>query len=75
MRENQISHALFVGVSFLPRLEQGAYPQMPIQAITKQQYEEMVQRIDPSALQGTPVYLRPDETVIERYCDSDRCDL
>jgi ribonucleoside-triphosphate reductase len=43
-----LAHALDVfqyqlkGVSFLPKLERGAYPQMPYEEITKEQYAAMV---------------------------------
>jgi ribonucleotide reductase alpha subunit len=58
------------GVSFLPKLETGAYAQMPYEKITKERYEEMVSKlkeIDFSSMTGSSI------AEIEKYCNNDGC--
>jgi hypothetical protein len=70
----QIKHALnyfqyqLKGVSFLPR-DDSIYPQMTYEAISEQQYNEMVSRLSP--IQWT----ENEESTPEKYCDSDVCSL
>jgi ribonucleoside-diphosphate reductase alpha chain len=60
-------------VSMLPHTEEGVYPQMPYQKITKEVYEAMVSRlssIDWSQLTGS------DGNVgSELYCSGDQCEI
>lgn len=59
------------GVSFLPRTEMGAFPQMPYEGITEQRYEEIVAgltTLDFSNMSG-------NKAEVERFCDSDRCTM
>lgn len=58
-------------VSLLPRLEQGAYKQMPYEEITKEQYEEMISKLKPLDFSG----MFAVESVGERYCTNDSCSL
>ena len=55
-------------MSFLPRLPQGAYPQMPIEAISEVEYQRRLAR-----LQAMPALVRVDEHVDDKYCDNDIC--
>ncbi len=70
----QIKHALqyaqysLKAVSFLPLLSEGAYPQMPEQAITEAEYNKMVYKLLP--LDWTKSHA---EAVADRFCDSDKC--
>jgi len=57
-------------ISFLPRIEQGAYPQMPYQAISKEKYEEMMK-----AIRKTDFLEISEDTVAEKFCDSSFCQL
>ena len=58
------------GVSFLPRLPEGAYKQMPYEAITKDEYERRVALLRPLDLRVT------HETAdAERFCDGATCTL
>lgn len=72
-----IEHALNLyqyqlkGISFLPRLEKGAYEQMPYEAITSEQYTEMVDGL--SNLNFGRI--RGEEVVAERFCDNDVCEI
>ncbi len=57
-------------ISFLPKLELGAYAQMPYEAITKEQYEEKaakVSRIDFKAIS--------EDSEGEKFCNNDVCAL
>jgi ribonucleoside-triphosphate reductase (thioredoxin) len=56
------------GISFLPRTEEGAYPQMPYEAITKERYEEMIANIKPVQF-GEQV----EDSIGEKYCTTDVC--
>eukprot|EP00761_Pharyngomonas_kirbyi_P004222 gb/GECH01004226.1/.p1 GENE.gb/GECH01004226.1/~~gb/GECH01004226.1/.p1 ORF type:complete len:1717 (+),score=253.33 gb/GECH01004226.1/:1-5151(+) len=72
-----ISHALdyfqyqLKGVSLLPRLELGAYAQMPYEAVTEERYRRDVSRLQPLDVRHTR---RKDADVeADKFCDSDRC--
>jgi ribonucleoside-triphosphate reductase (thioredoxin) len=70
----QIAHALdyfqyqLKGVSFLPRLADGAYQQMPYEAIDESTYEERVSQLRPIQFGATS-----ETAVSEKYCDSSSC--
>ena len=74
---DQIAHALnyyqyqLKGVSFLPRLKQGAYPQMPYEEITEERYVEMVAGLKPLNFHG----IEQETAEVERFCDGDTCVL
>lgn len=59
------------GVSFLPKPKSGAYQQMPYEAITEDQYNEMVSKLKPLDFSGTI------EEVIEteKFCNNDTCTI
>lgn len=74
---DQISHALdyfqyqLKGISFLPRLDYGAYPQMPYEAIDESTYHDMlasVGRLSFGRIKG-------EDVVAEKFCDSDVCQI
>jgi len=56
-------------VSFLPRLESGAYAQMPYEEITKDEYEEMISNLLP--LDFSEMF--SEEALGEKYCSNDSC--
>ena len=58
-------------ISFLPKLEGGAYAQMPYEEITKEEYEEKIAGINPDVL--TSDKLQQREALGDKYCDSDGC--
>jgi adenosylcobalamin-dependent ribonucleoside-triphosphate reductase len=58
------------GISFLPKTESGAYVQMPYEAITKEQFEEMNKNIKPIDFNNLS-----QDSVMEKYCDSDSCTI
>lgn len=59
------------GISFLPRLEMGAYKQMPIEAIDEATYKEMVSRLKPLNL-GASSFADP---LPEKFCDNNECKI
>eukprot|EP00471_Norrisiella_sphaerica_P002388 CAMPEP_0184478974 /NCGR_PEP_ID=MMETSP0113_2-20130426/856_1 /TAXON_ID=91329 /ORGANISM="Norrisiella sphaerica, Strain BC52" /LENGTH=745 /DNA_ID=CAMNT_0026856939 /DNA_START=105 /DNA_END=2342 /DNA_ORIENTATION=- len=74
---DQIQHALqyfqyqLKGISFLPRLPSGAYPQMPYEAITNEEYEKALAQIgdldfdSDLSKKNSEILMPPD-----LYCDS-----
>lgn len=74
--KNQIASALnyfqykLKSISFLPKTEKGSYPQMPYEEITKDKYEELIKNIKPLSLQDIGV-----DSVAEKYCDTDHCEI
>jgi ribonucleoside-triphosphate reductase (thioredoxin) len=70
----QIGHALnyyqyqLKGVSFLPRLAEGAYAQMPYEAITEEEYLRRLSVLKP--LQAVSTH---EDSIQEKYCDADSC--
>jgi ribonucleoside-triphosphate reductase (thioredoxin) len=57
------------GVSFLPRIDYGAFPQMPYEGITVEEYERRAAQLKPidfSTVAG-------EECVPDRFCDGDAC--
>ncbi|MBT3262433.1 fused protease/ribonucleoside-triphosphate reductase [Candidatus Woesearchaeota archaeon] len=72
-----IQHALDIyqsqlkGISFLPKLEDGAYPQMPYEPISKEEYEEKLTHIKPLTLGK----IKNEKAIPEKFCDGDTCAL
>lgn len=73
---NQIAPALnyfqyqLKGISFLPRLEAGAYRQMPYEAITEAEYHAQVAKLLPLQLSSLH-----EDSQAERFCDGASCIL
>ncbi len=57
-------------ISFLPKVESGAYAQMPYEAITKEKYDEMASKLRPLKLVEMS-----QESVGEKYCNNDTCEV
>jgi len=55
-------------ISFLPKIELGAYAQMPYEAITKERYEKLQKGIKPIVFKGLG-----EDSSAPLYCDGDRC--
>jgi len=74
---SQIANALDVfqyqlkGISFLPRLDYGAYPQMPYEEIDEATYNEMKLGLGKLSFGR----IKGEEIIVERFCDNDVCDL
>lgn len=56
------------GISLLPRVDYGAYPQMPYEAIDRETFEQMNAKIKPIEFGKTQ-----EESTSERFCDGDSC--
>ncbi|KAJ2863932.1 hypothetical protein GGI22_001838 [Coemansia erecta] len=66
------------GVSFLPRFDYGAFPQMPYEAINEAKYRQMVSRITPVAKHKLHALVDDSENTEpepERYCSNYRCSI
>mgnify|MGYP003133832209 FL=1 len=59
------------GISFLPKLELGAYKQMPYEEITEKKYNEMVKQL--SFLSFRQV--KGAEAEVEKFCNNDTCEI
>jgi adenosylcobalamin-dependent ribonucleoside-triphosphate reductase len=57
-------------ISFLPKLETGAYAQMPYEAISKEKYEEMIAKL--KAINFSEM---SEDAVAEKFCTNDTCVL
>ena len=55
-------------ISFLPKTPKGAYQQMPYEAITEQEYNDIVSQLKPLNIVGLSQDSKP-----ELYCDADKC--
>lgn len=60
------------GVSFLPRVPEGKYKQMPYEKITKEQYDEMIKLLKPLDFSSM---LSAENAEIEKYCNNDVCTI
>jgi ribonucleoside-triphosphate reductase (thioredoxin) len=59
------------GISFLPKLNHGAYPQMPYESIDVETYTSMkagLGKLNFGRVKG-------EEIAIERFCDNDMCEI
>lgn len=56
------------GVSFLPKCDYGAYPQMPYEEITEGVYNDLIKMV-----KKLNVQTMSEESVGEKFCDGDSC--
>jgi hypothetical protein len=59
------------GISFLPKLELGAYKQMPYEEITEKEYHKMVEKL--SFLSFRQV--KGNEAEVDKFCNNDTCEI
>lgn len=59
------------GISFLPKSEVGAYPQMPYEEMTEQEYNKMIKKLKPIDFSA----VKDNEAVVDKYCSSDKCEF
>ncbi|WP_317900028.1 hypothetical protein [Aurantibacillus circumpalustris] len=57
-------------ISFLPKLELGAYAQMPYEAITKERYTNLIKDIRPIEFKELA-----EDSIGEKFCSNDVCEL
>ena len=58
------------GISLLPRIEEGAYEQMPYEHIDEEQYKELIAGIKPLKFKE----LEGEEAEIDKFCNNDVCE-
>ena len=58
-------------VSFLPRKKDGAYKQMPYEAIDEETYNKMIKKLKPIDFAN----IKDESIDIEKYCDGESCIL
>lgn len=58
-------------VSFLPRTKQGAYSQMPYEAIDEETYKNMLSKLKKLNLGS----IKDEEATVERFCNTDTCSI
>jgi len=61
------------GISFLPRLEAGAYAQMPYEEISADEYANRVAVLRPLDFTQLSKNVLHEDSVPERFCDTDAC--
>jgi adenosylcobalamin-dependent ribonucleoside-triphosphate reductase len=72
--KNDIANALnfyqyrLKGISFLPKLEKGAYAQMPYEEITEDRYKELTKNIKNLKFKNIS-----EDAVVEKFCDTETC--
>ena len=80
----QLKHALELyqyqlkGISFLPRLTMGAYPQMPYEAISEEVYKEAMRRIQKVDFNSMSSEVRDGlllNEVPDKFCDAAGCSV
>lgn len=49
---------IYVGISFLPRLPKLAYPQLPYEVVTQEEYEELASRLKPVSFSTVDTQVR-----------------
>ena len=59
------------GISFLPKLELGAYKQMPYESIDEKEYDKQAKKLGKLSF-GV---ISNEEANIEKFCDGDFCDV
>lgn len=59
------------GISCLPKIELGAYAQMPYEGISKEKYEERIKLIDNTLILDDI----SEESTPEKFCDGDSCSI
>eukprot|EP00475_Leptophrys_vorax_P007980 TRINITY_DN15110_c0_g1_i2.p1 TRINITY_DN15110_c0_g1~~TRINITY_DN15110_c0_g1_i2.p1 ORF type:complete len:577 (-),score=129.63 TRINITY_DN15110_c0_g1_i2:40-1770(-) len=75
---DQLEHVLdyfqykLKGISFLPALKLGAYPQMPYEAISEEEYNSRLNALDQDVTLRR-VDRSPEDFVPDRFCDNNEC--
>ena len=59
------------GISFLPKLELGAYKQMPYEEITQKTYDKMVNELKFLSFRQ----VKGNEAIVDKFCNNDTCEI
>ena len=74
---NQLPHVLnyfqykLKGISLLPRLNGGAYRQMPYEAIDEKQYDKIVSKLKKLNFRR----VKGNKAIVDKFCDGDVCEI
>ena len=74
---NQLPHVLnyfqykLKGISLLPRLNGGAYRQMPYEAINEKQYDKIVSKLKKLNFRR----VKGNKAIVDKFCDGDVCEI
>ena len=59
------------GISFLPKMKQGAYRQMPYEEITQKKYDKMVNELKFLSFRQ----VKGNEAIVDKFCNNDTCEI
>ena len=59
------------GISFLPKMKKGAFPQMPYEAIDEKRYNEMAAGLKKLNFRK----VKGEEAIIDKFCNNDACEI
>ncbi len=59
------------GISFLPKMKQGAYRQMPYEEITSKEYHFMVEKLKYLSFRQ----VKGNEAIVDKFCNNDTCEI
>jgi len=59
------------GISFLPKMELGAYKQMPYEEITERKYKNMVNKLGFLSFRQ----VKGNEAEVDKFCNNDTCEI
>tara|TARA_R110000824_G_scaffold102566_3_gene244019 strand:+ start:380 stop:2389 length:2010 start_codon:yes stop_codon:yes gene_type:complete len=59
------------GISFLPKLQLGAYRQMPYEEITEKKYHKMVDELKFLSFRQ----VKGNEAIVDKFCNNDTCEI
>ena len=66
-----VLNPLLDDISFLPKMEQGAYRQMPYEEITSKEYEKMVSELKYLSFRQ----VKGNEAIVDKFCNNDTCEI
>jgi hypothetical protein len=59
------------GISFLPKINGGSYPQMPYEEITEEAYHAMIKKLKDIDFSS----VTENEAVVDKFCNNDVCEI
>lgn len=72
-RALQLYESKLKAVSFLPEIDGGAYKQMPYQAITEEEYNNYLAKINMEGLNNLAIAMSNASKMEDKYCDGTAC--
>ena len=59
------------GISFLPKMDVGAYRQMPYEEITEKEYKKMLDELKFLSFRQ----VKGNEAIVDKFCNNDTCEI